>query len=78
MRPSWENDFCQALLDAIVRRRRFKGDLGRTCGRPRAGVATTAWAADTALPATPLKVEQSNTSIAYGEQLILKTLPPPR
>ena len=68
----WENDFCQALLDAIVRRRRFKGALGELVGVPARALRRLRGPLDTALPATLLKAEQSNTSIVYGEQLILK------
>jgi maltose alpha-D-glucosyltransferase/alpha-amylase len=68
----WENDFCQALLDAIIRRRRFKGALGELVGVPARTLRRLRGPLDTTLPASLLKAEQSNTSIVYGEQLILK------
>lgn len=68
----WENGFCQALLNAISRRRRFKGILGELVGVPARAFQRLRGPLDTLLPASPLKAEQSNTSIAYGEQFILK------
>lgn len=68
----WDNDFCQALLDAIIRRRRFKGVLGELVGVPARALRGLRGPLDTILPASLVKAEQSNTSIIYGEQLILK------
>jgi maltose alpha-D-glucosyltransferase/alpha-amylase len=70
----WENNFCQALLDAIVRRRRFKGTFGELVGVPARTLRQLRGPLDTSLPASLLKAEQSNTSIIYGERLILKLL----
>jgi maltose alpha-D-glucosyltransferase / alpha-amylase len=67
-----ENDFCQALLDAIVRRRRFKGAAGELVCAPARVLRRLREPLDGASHAAPLKAEQSNTSIVYGEQLILK------
>jgi maltose alpha-D-glucosyltransferase / alpha-amylase len=60
------------LLDIVGRRRQLKGATGTL-----AGVTTRAFRAlrgdpDVALPATVLRAEQSNTSVAYGDRLILK------
>jgi len=68
----WENDFCQALLDAIARRRRFKGALGELVGVPTRAIRGLRGSSDTPLPSSLLSAEQSNTSIVYGENLILK------
>ncbi|MGE0683893.1 MAG: maltose alpha-D-glucosyltransferase [Candidatus Binatia bacterium] len=68
----WENDFCQALLDAVARRRRFKGALGELVGAPTRALRNLRGPSDAVLPASPVGVEQSNTSIIYGEKLILK------
>jgi maltose alpha-D-glucosyltransferase/alpha-amylase len=64
-------DLHQALLTTIARRRRHKGQRGELVGlttrafRPPASPAS--------LPETALlKTEQSNTSIVYDQQLILK------
>ena len=65
-------EFCQALLEAIIQRRQYRGATG-------AVVATAASVlprlrGDASQPLSPvlLGVEQSNTSVRYGEQLILK------
>ena len=67
-----EDEFCQALLDALVRRRRFKGVLGELMGVPERTLRPLRGPLTTALPSSLLKAEQSNTSIVYGERLILK------
>ncbi|MEW6298560.1 MAG: maltose alpha-D-glucosyltransferase [Thermodesulfobacteriota bacterium] len=68
----YEKGFCQALLAAIARRRRFKGTAGEL-----AAVQTSAFRKLRDVGAAPLdpalsRAEQSNTSIVYGDQLILK------
>lgn len=68
----WENNFCQALLDAITRRRRYNGILGTLMGVPARTLRQLRGPLDAVLPASLLKAEQSNTSILYGERLILK------
>lgn len=70
----WDNDFCQALLDAVTRRRRFKGALGEMVGVPARALRSLRGPSDTILPASLVGAEQSNTSIIYGEKLILKLL----
>jgi maltose alpha-D-glucosyltransferase/alpha-amylase len=63
--------FGEALLDAIARRRRFRGERGELAAtrtrRFRSLVPEGA-----ILPPTALKGEQSNTSLVYGDRLILK------
>jgi maltose alpha-D-glucosyltransferase/alpha-amylase len=58
---------CAALLEMIVRRRRLKGTSGEIIATRTQGLAPPADAA----PST-LSVEQSNTSIRYGDRFILK------
>jgi maltose alpha-D-glucosyltransferase / alpha-amylase len=71
----WSEEFSRALLDSIVRRRRDRGAHGEVVSRPakalrEAGGATTE--EGDLLPAEVLRAEQSNTSVVYGERLILK------
>ncbi len=68
----WEPGFCQALLDAISRRRRFKGTTGELFGVPTRTLRQLRTPAETVLPPSLLKAEQSNTSVVYGDKLILK------
>jgi trehalose synthase-fused probable maltokinase len=61
--------FCRALLALIATGGRAAGAYGELRGSP-----TTALSAGTAAGATPrrLRVEQSNTSVVFGDVLILK------
>jgi maltose alpha-D-glucosyltransferase/alpha-amylase len=69
-----EVGFCEALLDTIVRRRRFKGALGELVGMPTHRLRQTRGSADTTLVPSLMKAEQSNTSILYGDKFILKLI----
>lgn len=68
----WDNDFNQALLEAIVRRRRCKGTNGELVGVPTRALPPLRGLDETALTPSLLKAEQSNTSVIYGDKLILK------
>ncbi len=66
-------DFRAALLDAVAGRRRLKGTVGE------ASAATTrslrgALRAGAAPPSAVLDLEQTNTSLLYGDRLVLKLL----
>ena len=70
----WNPDFCSVLLNAIAKRRRFRGNAGEL-----AGVHTRSflncWGPEGARPrlesAVP-RVEQNNTSVFFGDRFILK------
>ncbi len=68
----WNRSFCQSLLKAIERRRHFKGSRGEIVARPTRAFAKFRSLSPDKLEATPLKTEQSNTSILYGDQFFLK------
>ncbi len=68
----WENEFCQALLDTITRRRRLKGTVGELAGVPTRALRALTGPDEAALPTSLVGAEQSNTSIIFGEKLILK------
>ncbi|HYM49403.1 MAG TPA: maltose alpha-D-glucosyltransferase [Candidatus Limnocylindrales bacterium] len=63
--------FCQLLLQTIARRRRLKGAFGVLTG-----VQTRAFkelhARSDQLEVAPARAEQSNSSVVFGERLILK------
>jgi maltose alpha-D-glucosyltransferase/alpha-amylase len=66
--------FCQSLLDAFARHRRFRGTGGSLVAR-----TTPACRRLRDLPQAPLepaliKTEQNNTSVAYGDRYVLKLL----
>jgi maltose alpha-D-glucosyltransferase/alpha-amylase len=68
----WDKNFCQALLDAIARRRRCKGLFGELSAVPTRLFRQLRKADNSPLEPSLLRGEQSNTSILYGEQFILK------
>jgi len=67
----WSPDFSRALLSAIGRGDRFKGETGTLIASP-----TQAYRdlinGETELEPAVLKGEQSNTSVAYGDRGLLK------
>ncbi len=67
----YEEGFPRLLLDAVVRRRRFKGDKGEMTAMPTPAYREIVDPA-LSLEAQVARAEQSNTSLVYGEQLILK------
>jgi len=64
--------FCDVLLKAIGRKRSFRGKSGEIVASPTKIYRKMRGPADTLLTPSQLSVEQSNTSIMYGNQLILK------
>ncbi len=72
--PVVESEFHQALLQAIDRRRRFKGASGELVANPTASYRNIKSLMKPGIASAIMKGEQSNTSIVYGEWLILKLL----
>ena len=70
--PLIDRDFCTALLELIVGRRRLRGDRGEVVGSPAR--ALRGLLSDLSGPLEPsvVRAEQSNSSITYGSRLILK------
>lgn len=65
-------DVCRALLDAVRRRRRLRGsDGGLLAGRPNPALGEVLDGAEPPEPAI-FRAEQSNTSVLFGQSLILK------
>jgi len=67
-----ENDFTAVLLEAIARRRRWKGQEGRIVAFPTRVFQKLRGPDTETLPQTMTKTEQTNTSIMYGNRLMLK------
>jgi maltose alpha-D-glucosyltransferase/alpha-amylase len=67
-----DDGFCQWLLGVIERGESVRFESGTLMGMPGRLVATLHGEAGTPLPASRGTAEQSNTSIRYGERLILK------
>jgi maltose alpha-D-glucosyltransferase/alpha-amylase len=64
--------FCNAMLEAIMRRRRLRTDAAEVVGSATAAMRTIAGPAGEIPEPHVLKAEQSNTSIAFGERMIMK------
>ncbi len=67
-----DGDVTLTLLDYIGRRRSMKGTAGEVVATPTRSYRELRGAADKVLQPSILKAEQSNTSINYGHQLLLK------
>jgi maltose alpha-D-glucosyltransferase/alpha-amylase len=65
-------DFDKFLLDAISRRRRFKGESGELLALPSKVFRKIVGSKTIPLNPSVSKAEQSNTSVIYGDRLILK------
>jgi maltose alpha-D-glucosyltransferase/alpha-amylase len=63
--------FCNAWLDGIGRRRRWKGRTGELSSGATRAFRALRGEAD-ALPSHLVRAEQSNSSVVYGEHLVLK------
>src|SRR5690606_26093858 len=68
----YDRAFLKTLLDAIARRRSFKGKPGEILGAPSRLFRGLRGPAETPLEPAVVKREQSNTSIVYGDRFILK------
>ena len=65
-----DESFCEVVLKAISKRRRFKGAAGEIMTLPSQAFRQI-WR-DEPMELSILNVEQSNTSVIYGERFILK------
>ncbi|MFQ5657221.1 MAG: maltose alpha-D-glucosyltransferase [Candidatus Methylomirabilales bacterium] len=68
----YEKSFSAGLLDAIARRRHVKGANGEFVASRTRAFARIQDSAQVALDPKVLRVEQSNTSVVYGDQYVLK------
>ncbi len=64
--------FMTAVLDAIGSKRRLRGRAGELIGRPEKRFRTIVGSDLAALTPTPIRGEQSNSSIIFGDRAILK------
>ncbi|MGH7351027.1 MAG: alpha-glucosidase C-terminal domain-containing protein, partial [Candidatus Methylomirabilales bacterium] len=68
----WDKGFCLALLEAVARRRHLKGAFGELLASPTQAFRRIRGPAETRLEPAIMKAEQSNTSVVYGDRLVLK------
>jgi len=62
----------RALLEAIGRRRVLKGETGQLRGSPTRAFRAACGGPDAALDPHPIRTEQSNTSVVFGDRVIMK------
>ncbi len=67
-----DKNFCKGLLQSIGRRHHFKGKVGEIAASSTRTLRSMRGSDEAALDPVPMKVEQSNTSVVYGDRLILK------
>jgi len=70
----WEPSFPQTLLGSIERRRHFRGAAGELQAAATGVFRRLRGSPGAALEASLMKVEQTNTSISYGDRFVLKIL----
>lgn len=68
----FDGRFCKTLLDAIARRRRFRGEGAEILALPSQVFQKVRGPSDVPLEPSLVKREQSNTSVIFGDRLILK------
>jgi len=67
-----DKNFCKFLIEAIGRRRHFKGKAGKVIASRTRIFRDARGPIEVSPEPVPLKAEQSNTSVVYGDRLILK------
>jgi len=70
--PLIEPAFCNALLEAIKTRRRMRGANGEISASPVRILQSILRTNEGPLDANPVRAEQSNSSVIYGDSLIMK------
>jgi maltose alpha-D-glucosyltransferase / alpha-amylase len=70
----WEPGFGRALLDATSRRRQLRGHAGRLVGIPAPVLRQLLDGISADVVPEPMAVEQTNTSISFGDRVITKVL----
>ena len=68
----WRGEFADAVLDALLRRRRAKGRSGEFSAHSTRAMRQVLPAGAQRPAGAAIKGEQSNTSLVYGDRLILK------
>ncbi len=68
----WDPGFCHALLEAIGQGKQYRGASGDLVASASSALPRLRGDASQPLPPVLLGVEQSNTSVRYGDRLILK------
>ena len=67
-----DKEFCTSLIDMILRRRHLRGTAGEFVAAPTRLLRNGPTAAIRNLEVSSIRAEQSNSSVVFGDQLILK------
>jgi maltose alpha-D-glucosyltransferase/alpha-amylase len=67
-----DKHFCKAILEMIARRRQFRGTAGDFAAIPTRALRNGRGRSLDGLEVASVRAEQSNSSIVFGDQLILK------
>jgi len=67
-----EEDLSRLLLEMITSRRRFRGEKGVLAGQPSRAFRRMRLRAAEPLPVSVMKAEQSNSTLLFGDQFLLK------
>jgi maltose alpha-D-glucosyltransferase/alpha-amylase len=70
----FDRDAALALLEAVARRRRFQGREGRFAAAPSRMLRRIVEDSEESLEPQTIQAEQTNTSIVFGDKLILKLI----
>lgn len=68
----WVTSFLNSFLDLLARGTRYRGPFGEITATPTRVFDQILQSATLPLEPSPMKAEQSNTSVVYGEHFILK------
>jgi maltose alpha-D-glucosyltransferase / alpha-amylase len=67
-----DDHFCKSLVDMIVRKRRLRGTGGEFVASSTKTLRDVSAATMASLDVSSIRAEQSNSSVVFGDQLILK------
>ncbi|OGO30767.1 MAG: maltose alpha-D-glucosyltransferase [Chloroflexi bacterium RBG_16_56_11] len=67
-----DKKFCKFLLQSIDKRHRFRGETGQIVASSTQAFSNALSPGEAVPEPTPVKAEQTNTSIVYGDKLIFK------
>jgi maltose alpha-D-glucosyltransferase/alpha-amylase len=68
----FDKDFCKSIVEMIARRKHLRGAVGAFVAAPTRAMRDESLGTVTNLDVSSMRAEQSNSSIVFGDKLILK------